>query len=90
LEENMSEDNEQLPEGVVRIPLDGTYGAGSMAEVSIYTRVPDTNDLREETFKFPYAFIDQARLVGYNAHHLIAGFKIIKTDKPNALRELGL
>jgi hypothetical protein len=85
----MSED--QLPEGVVRIPLDGTYGGGVMAEVTIFTRVDaESNQLREETFTFPYAFIDQPRLVGYNAAHLIAGFKIIKTEKPNALRELGL
>jgi hypothetical protein len=92
LEENMSEENEQqLPEGVVRIPLDGTFGSGVMAEVKVYTRVSAESDaLREETFKFPYAFIDQAKLVGYNTMHLIAGFAIIKTEKPNVLRELGL
>ena len=84
-------DDEQLPEGVVRIPLDGTYGGGVMAEVTIYTRVSaESNQMKEETFTFPYAFIDQARLVGYNAAHLIAGFRILKLEKPNALRELGL
>jgi hypothetical protein len=81
----------ELPEGVVRIPLDGTYGAGVMAEVTIYTRVSAESDkVKEETFTFPYAFIDQTRLVGYNAAHLIAGFRILKLEKPNALRELGL
>ena len=86
----MASDNE-LPDGVIRIPLDGTYGGGVMAEVTIYTRVSaESNELREETFQFPYAFIDQARLVGYNAAHLIAGFRILKLEKPNALRELGL
>ena len=84
----MSED--EIPEGVVRIPLDGTYGGGVMAEVTIYTRVPESNAVKEETFTFPYAFIDQAKLVGFNAAHLIAGFRILKTEKPNALRELGL
>lgn len=87
----MSEQDEQLPEGVVRIPLDGTYGGGVMAKVTIYTRLSaESNDLREDEYEFPYAFIDQGRLVGYNAAHLIAGFRIIKTEKPNALRELGL
>lgn len=88
----MSEENEQqLPEGVVRIPLDGTFGSGVRAKVKIYTRVSaESEDLREETYEFPYAFIDQAKLVGYNTMHLIAGFGIIKTEKPNALRELGL
>ena len=82
---------EQVPDGVVRINLDGTYGGGVMAKVTIYTRVSaESNDLREEEYDFPYAFIDQARLVGYNAAHLIAGYRIIKTEKPNALRELGL
>jgi hypothetical protein len=84
-------DDDQLPEGVVRISLDGTYGGGVMAEVTIYTRVSaESNQVKEETFQFPYAFIDQARLVGYNAAHLIAGFRILKLEKPNALRELGL
>jgi hypothetical protein len=85
LDENEQEGN------IVRIPLDGTYGGGVMAKVTIYTRVSaESNDVREEEFDFPYAFIDQARLVGFNAAHLIAGFRIIKTEKPNALRELGL
>ena len=84
-------DDEQFHEGVVRIPLDGTYGGGVMAEVTIYTRVSvESSQVKEETFTFPYAFIDQARLVGYNAAHLIAGFRILKLEKPNALRELGL
>ncbi len=87
----MSEDRDEVPEGVVRINLDGTYGGGVMSEVTIYTRVSaDSNQMREETYQFPYAFIDQAKLVGFNAAHLIAGFRIIKTEKPNALRELGL
>lgn len=82
---------EQLPEGVVRIPLDGTYGGGAMAEVTIYTRVSaESNEVREEKYDFPYNFIDQSRLVGFNAAHLIAGFRILKLEKPNALRELGL
>ena len=82
---------EEIPDGAVRINLDGTYGGGVMAEVTIYTRMSaQSNDVKEETFQFPYAFIDQGKLVGYNAAHLIAGFKIIKLEKPNALRELGL
>jgi hypothetical protein len=75
----------------LRIPLDGTYGSGAMAELTIYTRVStESSDVKEETFQFPYAFIDQAKLLGYNTMHLIAGFKILKLEKPNALRELGL
>jgi hypothetical protein len=88
----MSEDEqEQEPIPFLRIPLNGTYGGGPMAEITIYTRVSgESNDVKEETFQFPYAFIDQAKLVGYNAAHLIAGFKILKLEKPSALRELGL
>lgn len=88
----MAEENEdRIPEGVVRISLDGTYGGGAMAEVTIYTRESaESNRMKEETYMFPYAFIDQAKLVGFNAAHLIAGFRILKTEKPNALRELGL
>jgi hypothetical protein len=75
----------------IRIPLDGTYGGGPMAEVTIYTRVSaESSDVREEMFQVPYAFIDQSKLIGYNAAHLIAGFKILKLEKPSALRELGL
>jgi hypothetical protein len=82
---------EQNDPDVLRIKLDGTHGGGVMAKVTIYTRVSaDSNEMREEEYEFPYAFIDQSRLVGYNAAHLIAGFRIIKTEKPNALRELGL
>lgn len=85
----MASDNEH-PD-FVRIPLDGTYGGGVVAEITIYTRVSaDSNSMREETFTVPYAFIDQAKLVGFNAAHLIAGFRILKLEKPNALRELGL
>ena len=87
----MDNEQEQVPEGVVRITLDGTYGGGVMSEVTIYTRVSaDSNQVKEETYTFPYAFVDQAKLVGYNAAHLIAGFRILKLDRPNALRELGL
>jgi hypothetical protein len=83
--------DEEQREHVRIIPLDGTYGGGVMAEVTIYTRISaESNDLREETYQFPYGFIDQARLVGYNAAHLIAGFRILKLEKPSALRELGL
>ena len=86
----MASDNEQ-PSDTIRILLDGTYGGGVMAEVTIYTRVSaDSNQMKEETFQFPYAFIDQGKLVGFNAAHLIAGFRILKLEKPNALRELGL
>lgn len=82
---------DQSPDGFVRIPLDGTYGSGATAELTIYTRVStESSDVKEETFQFPYAFIDQAKLLGYNTMHLIAGFKILKLEKPNALRELGL
>jgi hypothetical protein len=89
-EETMSE-KEQEPSHFLRIPLDGTYGGGPMAEITIYTRVSaESNDVKEETFQFPYDFIDQAKLVGYNAAHLIAGYKILKLEKPSALRELGL
>lgn len=87
----MNEMNGEPMGDVVRIPLDGTYGMGALAELSIYTRVSkDSNELKEETFTVPYTLIDQTKLLGFNAAHLIAGFKIIKLQKPSALRELGL
>lgn len=75
---------------IVRIPLDGSYGCGAQAVVTIYTRIPKSDDVHEETFQFPYALIDQGKLMAYNSAHLIAGFRILKLEKPSALRELGL
>lgn len=86
----MKDENEnELPEGAVRIPLDGTYGAGTEAEVTIYTRV-GTDDVKEETYTVPFLAVDMSRLVGMNAMNLILGFKVLKHGKVSPLRELGL
>jgi hypothetical protein len=72
----------------VTIQLDGKYGTGSMAEVTIYTNHP--NGVKEETYLFPYALIDRKNLDTFNAAHLIAGYRIMKKEKPSPLAELGL
>jgi hypothetical protein len=70
------------------IILDGTFGSGAMAEVTIYTNHP--NGIKEETYIFPYAMIDRKNLDAFNAAHLIAGYRIMKKAKPSPLSELGL
>ena len=76
-------------EGQILIKLDGSYGTGPSAEITIYTNTGDGN-MREETFIFPYALINRTALEQFNTAHLIAGFRILKMAKPSPLAELGL
>ena len=78
---------EQNNEQVV-LRLDGTYGTGAMAEVTVYTNHP--NGMKEETYLFPYALVDRKNLEAFNTAHLIAGYRIIKKARPSPLSELGL
>jgi hypothetical protein len=72
------------------IKLDGTYGAGPMTEVKVFTRVPDSNQMREETFMVPYLFLDVARISFMHMANLFAGFSLVSESKPTQLKDLGL
>ena len=79
---------ENDPQDMIKIPLDGSYGTGTVSELTIYTKEGD--NVKEETFTVPYHIIDMGKLVAFNNLHLILGFKILKQDKPSPLKELGL
>jgi len=87
----MSENHEHEQPQAIRIPLDGTYGAGPNATLTIITKTPNGN-LKEESFEFPFLLIDTKKhqfMVDFN---LIVGFKLLKHDDHSVkhLRELGL
>ena len=73
----------------ILIPLDGSYGTGPQAEITIYTNTSN-GQMKEEIFTFPYALVNRTALEQFNTAHLIAGYRIIKMAKPSPLSELGL
>ncbi len=73
-----------------QIKLDGTFGAGSLTEVKVYTRIPDSSQMREETYTIPYLFLDTNRIAFMHAVGLIAGFAIVSEQKSTQLKDLGL
>lgn len=84
-------DNDNLEQHRIIIPLDGSYGAGPLAELTIITKVPDTDQNKRETYQLPYFLIDIPRLMRMNDANLILGFELVKGDKtPSGLKELGL
>jgi hypothetical protein len=70
------------------LPLDGSYGCGTLAELTIVTRKGDRE--QEETFTIPYVLINFGALLAVNSMNLIAGYKVVKQGDVNHLRELGL
>jgi hypothetical protein len=70
--------------------LDGTFGVGTMTEVKVFTKVPNSNQLREETFMVPYLFLDLSRIATMQMMNLFVGFSLINEGKTNQLKELGL
>jgi hypothetical protein len=86
----MENDENELPEGLVRIPLDGSYGAGPIAEVTVITKEGDGRQ-KEETFTIPYLILDRLVLQKLCDINFILGFKVVKGERLNpALKELGL
>lgn len=82
--------NEELPEGVTRIPLDGTYGAGADSELTIVTK-NENGQLVERTYVVPYLALDLKRIQGMCDYNLIMGYKVVKNEaKAAGLKELGL
>ena len=62
------------------IMLDGTYGPGTMSKVVVFTRIPNSDEVREEEFIIPYLFLD----LGQNRYD--AGDEFIRgipNRKPN-------
>lgn len=85
-----NDQNEQNPH-MIHIPLDGSYGAGPLAEVTIITKVPDSTNNKRETYQIPYFLIDVPRLMRLNDNNFILGFEVVKGEKtPSGLKELGL
>jgi hypothetical protein len=86
----MEDNNEGLPEGVVRIPLDGTYGAGVNSELTIVTRNSQGQSV-ETTYMVPYLALDMKRIQAICDMNLIVGYKLVKNEaKAAGLKELGL
>lgn len=87
----MSDENDDLQGHRMIIPLDGSYGAGPLAEVTIITKVPESTNNKRETYQIPYFLIDIPRLMRMNDANLILGFEVVKGDNtPSGLKELGL
>jgi hypothetical protein len=85
------DNNDPLEQQRMIIPLDGSYGTGPLAELTIITRIPETGQLKRETYSIPYFMIDIPRLMRLNDANLILGFELVKGDKtPSGLKELGL
>lgn len=80
------EHNEQEQKQPAR---DGSYGAGTLSELTVYSRTAD-GATKEETFTIPYLLINFGHLVALDAMHLILGYKVIKVDKPDQMKDLGL
>jgi hypothetical protein len=83
------DENQEQPQGR-SIPLDGSYGAGPNTELTIYTRIPETGQIKEETFTIPFFAVDEKRLVVMNSLNFIMGYKLLKMEKADGLKELGL
>lgn len=79
----MSEDQEPK-----KVQQDGSYGAGILSELTIYSRTED-GGTKEETFTIPYLLINFSHLVALDAMHLILGYRVIKVAKPDQMKDLG-
>lgn len=79
-------DDKQEP----KYKLDGTFGVGVLTEVKVLVRIPNTDQIREETYTVPYLFLDLSRIATMHMMNLFAGFSLINEGKANQLKELGL
>jgi len=82
-------DNEQ-PDGKVLIRLDGSFGPGPMAELTITTKTEGGE--QTVAYTVPYILIDKKALQFMNDMNLVVGFGVKKQPDARlaALRELGL
>ena len=82
-------DNEQNP-NYVKIPLDGTFGAGPDTELVIVTATEDGRH-RETTYTVPYYCINMVALMKMCDINLILGYKVVKSEaRASGLKDLGL
>jgi hypothetical protein len=72
------------------IPLDGTFGVGTLTEIKVLTRIKDSSEMREETFTIPYMFLNVGMIATMHKMNLFAGFTLLNESKPTGLTELGL
>ncbi len=80
-------DEEQQPRS---IPLDGSFGVGPDAELTIITKAEDGRQ-REVSYQVPYHLLDLARLQRFSDINLVLGYKIVKAESRAAgLKELGI
>ena len=82
-------DNEQ-PDGKVLIRLDGSFGPGPMAELTITTKTEGGE--QTVAYTVPYCLIDKKALQFMSDMNLIVGFGVKKQPDARlaALRDLGL
>jgi hypothetical protein len=72
------------------VRLDGSYGAGPLADLTIITK-DENGNRRRETFQIPYFLIDIPGLMKLNGVNLILGFELVKGENtPSALKDLGI
>lgn len=76
---------------VVRIALDGSYGAGPDAEFTIVTKAEDGRQI-ETSYTVPYYCLDLPRIQKMSDMNFILGFRLVQSASQSAagLRELGL
>lgn len=81
----------EQPEGnYLKIPLDGTYGAGPDSEVVIVTATGDGRQ-KETSYTIPYYCLNLVALMKMCDLNLILGYRVVKSEARAAgLKELGL
>lgn len=87
----MADEQQEQPNGLVQIRLDGSYGPGPMAELTITTKT-ETGGESSVQYTVPYLLIDMKRLQFMSDMNFIVGYGIKKQPDARlaALRELGL
>lgn len=88
-EDEQDQDGEKQ-QPVSYIPLNGTYGAGPVAELTIIT-VGENGTSRETIFEVPYVLLDLQKLQRMCDLNFFRGYKVIKPDfSSSGLKALGL
>lgn len=83
-------DNDQTQDGKVLIRLDGSFGPGPQAELTITTKTEGGE--QTVAYTVPYCLIDKKALQFMSDVNLIVGYGVKKQPdaRLTALRELGL
>ena len=71
----------QGPDGEEEIVLDGSMGYGTLAELTVIVKEKGADTVREETFRFPFALIDQKMLSQFLTLHFIVGYRVERLRK---------